>query len=198
MERLKTLDEMGKPDPRITHFATYDEKIKGYRPFRIQDIYNTARQHNINNAAPEEIRTSFAVAQNMYAYSWFYYPLNAEAGFLALRTAERALKLRMGMAKERIGLSALVKKAVDQGLLKEDGYSIPGPDPEYANMIEEITGKRPRPVRSSFLERLPKMLSGMRNSPAHGEVSIHPMGALRLRISAETINQLYPGGDNEN
>lgn len=196
MEELKPLDEMSKPDPRMKTFAKYYRSVDDYRPFEVKDIYQTAAEYHVNESAPEEIRNSFAIAQNMYAYSWYYYPLNSEAGFLALRTTEQALKTRMNMRKAKIGLSALVSMAVKRGLLSEDGYTIPEPSEEYKEMIKELTGACTEPPRQSFLERLPKMLAGMRNSPAHVEVSIHPMGALMLRISAETINQLYPIEEN--
>lgn len=195
MEELKLLDEMSKPDPRMKSLKTYDEEHHCYRPFVTKDIHDTAARYSLNHNVPEEIQNCFAVAQNMYAYSWYYYPLNAEAGFLALRTTEQALKIRMKLRENRIGLSALLSKAVKLSLLTEDGYTIPEPKQEYREIIKELTGIYPDPPQQSFLERLPKMLAGMRNSPAHGEISIHPMGALMLRISAETINQLFPEDD---
>ena len=125
MEFLKSLRELCKPDGRNTLFHKWDVRLGMYRPFTMEDIYAIALNHSLNESVPEEVKNTFAIAQNMYAYSWFYYPFNAEAGLVALRATERALKIRMDMKKTRRGLKYLVSEAIRRNLLFEEDYTIP-------------------------------------------------------------------------
>lgn len=191
MEKLKQFKKLGEPDPRYYAFRTFDEELHDYLPITAREIYDAVSSIRLHEGVPEPIRSSFEIARNLYAYSWFYYPFNSEAGFLAIRTTEQALKLSLGIKKKRMGLKMLAQRAIDEGLLHSDKFTKPSTPRGLLVAIEEITGRQQRPESEFPLEELPEMLSGMRNSPAHGEASIHPMGSMMLRLSAETINQLF-------
>lgn len=191
MEKLKPFEEFGKPDPRITAFHILDKKLGGYRPSMAKDLHDTVSSIVLHTSVPEEVRSHFAVAANLYAYSWFYYPFIAEAGFLALITVEKALRDKLGCQKNRVNFYDLIIMATKKGFLCEAGYSIPEPAPEIPAEIERIIEYKPQRRKFNFIQRLPKLLTTMRNSVAHGETSIHPWGAKIMQIAAETINQLY-------
>lgn len=190
MEKLKNFEELWCPDPRSYGFHTFDEQYQAYRPVSPKDIYSAVSVLSLHEGVPGEIRDLFEMARNMYAYSWFYYPLNSEAGFLAIRITEQALKNRLGV-KKRIGLRALAIQAIEEGLLTNDGFTVETPSPEILAAIEEMIGKKPTPVTDFPIDKLPEMLASVRNSPAHGEPSLHPMGIRMIRLASETINQLF-------
>lgn len=190
MEKLKDFQDLWCPDPRSYAFATYDEQYQAYRPVSSKDIYNAISALRLHEGVPSVIRDQFEMARNMYAYSWFYYPLNSEAGFLAIRITEQALKKRLGV-KKRTGLKALAFRAIEDGLLTSEGFTVENPNQALIAAIEEITGKKHTPVTEFPIDQLPGMLATFRNSPAHGEASLHPTGIRMIRLAAETINQLF-------
>ena len=184
METLKRINEITNPDHRNTLFQRYDHVLDAIRKTNLDDIYAIASKYSLHVGVPEDVRSTYAIAQNMYAFSWFYYPFNSEAGLVALRATERALKLCMNMEKSRIGLKKLVIEATKRDLLSEDNYTKPA-------YVEYSSNGKGNNSQSSYISKLPDILSVLRNNAAHGDSCIHWYGELILRLTAETINQLF-------
>lgn len=190
MEVLKEFKDIGTVDPRVARFARIDNSSKGYHPITIEEWYETATDLKLNSTAPEDVQSMFSMALNMWLYSWFYYPLNSEAGFLAIRALENALKQRLSI-KKSCGLKFLLKQAVDKGLFKEEKFTRDEVPEEVVKYFEKRAGKPLRTQPDTFIQDLPETLSSIRNSYAHGDLNIHLYGAKQLRLISEIINQLY-------
>lgn len=192
MEVLKNLEEILKPDPRIMCFKMYDESLDDYRNFTINDFHETASSLKLNSSIPEDIQSILATALNLWVYSWFYYPFNAESGFIAYRALENALGKTLGLEQAKSGLHSLLEEAVKRELLKEEKFTRNETPQEFKDFIEKQTGKPYKAAPDTFIEDLPRILSRARNSYAHGELNIHHMGIQELRLVIEAINQLFP------
>ena len=95
MEELKKFDDLTMPDERQKAFAIINRASGQYRSRTLQDIYQSASDIKLHSGVPEAVRTHFATAQNLLVYSWFFYPFNVTAEFLAYVTIEFALKERL-------------------------------------------------------------------------------------------------------
>lgn len=195
METLKKFEDLDKPDLRSSRFHTYDEKLGSYRPLSLSDFYDTASNLQLNSSAPEDVRSQINIALNMWLYSWYHYPLNAEAGFLAFRALENALKYAMNLKKSKIGLKKLVELAIEKKFLREDGFTRDELPEEVKQIFRAKYGDAYEKQPDTFLEDLPGTIANTRNSFAHGEMTIHMYGARHLRLVIEAINQLFPRSD---
>ena len=191
MEELKKLEEVLEPDKRQKHFAVINWEDGSDRPLTLEDIYRSASSIELHDAVPEKIRSHFATAQNLLVYSWFYYPFNVTAQFLAFVALEYALRERLKPEK-RISFKNLVRRAVQEGLVREEGFSHirNGEEPERA--LQEELGIFPQRVKK-YGEILIESIPFLRNELAHGSSMLHPGGVTSVRICAEFINQLFPG-----
>ena len=188
MDRLKPLSELAEQDRR------WDD-----RP--IETLYELAASSALHESVPEVIRSHFATAQNLLAYSWFHYPFNVTAQFLAYVSVEAALKHRypnlksQRRPKEAAGFKELVAHAVREGDVVDSGFA----HVRWRNELRErelaaglpwaaaVDTERIRP----YVEVLVNTLPGLRNAFAHGEYMLHDQGAGSVRICAEFINQLF-------
>jgi len=122
MEELKKLEEILEPDERQKHFAVINWETGEHRPLTIEDIHQSAASIKLHDGVPEEIRSHFATAQNLLVYSWFFYPFNVTAEFLAFVTLEHALRKRFN-PKKQTSFRDLVRRAVREGLVRDEGFS---------------------------------------------------------------------------
>jgi hypothetical protein len=174
MEELKALEELTKPDIRQSFFVGIDASGEEVKP-SIESLYERVSAIKLNSEVPAAIQSHFAQAKNLAVYSWYHYPFNVTAQFLALVSVEFALKKRLG--KERIGLGKLISTAVEQGLLQDSGFSV---------------SKNGRKSQKRYVETLVEVLPALRNSLAHGSSTLHNHGVSSLVTCAELINQLFP------
>ncbi len=191
MERLKEFDELLNPDERQKAFAVINHVSGHYRSRTLRDIHDSAASIKLHGGVPEEIRSHFATALNLLVYSWYFYPFNVTAEFLAFVTVEFALKQRLNPDQKKASFKQLLTKAVAQGLIKDEGFSHVREQPEVDEHLAHEIGMVSEPVKS-YVETLIKTVPYLRNELAHGTCMLHPNGASSVRICAELINQLFP------
>lgn len=189
MEELKKFEEVTLPDERQKAFVLVDRASGQYRPLTLRDVYQNASDIKLHDGVPEVIRTHFATAQNLLVYSWFFYPFNVTAQFLAYVTVEFALKERF-KPRKKTSFRELVKLAIEQGLVKDEGFSHIRERSELDEYIEQEVGIESQDIKS-YTETLIKAMPYLRNELAHGSRMLHPNGASLVRICAEFINQLF-------
>ncbi len=189
MEKLKKLEEMLEPDERQKHFAVINREDGESRPLALDDIYHSAASIKLHDGVPEEIRSHFATAQNLLVYSWFFYPFNVTAEFLAFVTLERALRNRFKSKKET-PLKELVKRAVTEGLVRDEGFSHIQDRVELDSPFDEGFETFPQQVKK-YVDILTESIPSLRNELAHGSPMLHPGGGFSVRLCAEFINQLF-------
>jgi len=186
MEELKPINQLVEPDERQRFFARLDPELREYRTLRQEDIYKDAAEISLHSGVPESIRSHFATARNLLAYSWFYYPFNVTAELLGYISVEFALRKKYPENK-RASLKSLLERAINEGLLTEAGFSV-------GRRAQEVAAHH-RAVRSPNRDLLNQVLGAMRelrNGLAHGSNTLHMKGAEAVLFCAELINQLYP------
>jgi hypothetical protein len=189
VEQLKPFNELTEPDERQRFFARFDPSVGDFRSLRPEDTYARIEDVHLHEGVPEAVRSHFATAQNLIAYSWFYYPFNVTAELLAYISVEFALKLRYP-DNERALFKKLLRRAVEDGTVKSSGFSVVQAKErecqERSVFIEE--GESVADYAATLVEAIPYL----RNSLAHGSSTLHMHGASTLRTCAEFINQLFP------
>src|SRR5262245_47162910 len=120
VECLKPLSELVTPDRRSADYELFDERARQWRASTLEDFYARVAAITLHPGVPLDIREHFASAQNALAYSWFYYPFNVTAQFLAFVSIEYALRERFG-ADENTKFYRLVERAVNEGMVVDAG-----------------------------------------------------------------------------
>ncbi|MCG8069369.1 MAG: hypothetical protein JAY84_16080 [Candidatus Thiodiazotropha taylori] len=92
MEVLKELDRITEADERQQHFAVVDNQTGEYRRLTLEDVYRQTESIQLHNPVPDKVKSHFSTAKNLLVYSWYHYPFNVTAQFLAFVTVEMALK----------------------------------------------------------------------------------------------------------
>lgn len=172
MESLKPLQEITEPDVRNTYFVVRDTSALA-RKLTLSDIHEVASEIVLLEVVPEHIRSHFAQAQNLAVYSWFHYPFNVTAQFMAFVSVEFALKHRF---KSKASFKHLIRRAVDEQLVRDEGFSI---------------ARHRVASETKYVETLVEVMPKLRNALAHGSSMLHNNSLSSLRICAEFINQLY-------
>jgi hypothetical protein len=190
MEHLKPLAELVEPDERQRFFARYEPELCGFRSLRREDVYQRASEISLHTGVPESIRSHFATATNLLAYSWFYYPFNVTAELSAYISVEFALKLRFQDVKS-VSLKRLLERAIREGLLTEAGFSFrkeqinPEPHPD----LKQTAVTKPK---RDIVREVVDAMRDLRNDLAHGSNTLHMKGAGSVLFCSEIINQLFP------
>ena len=189
LDRLKPLAELLAPDSRSIDFERFDSSLGTWRRITIDDFYVQVALISLHDGVPSSVREHFASAHNALAYSWFYYPFNVTAQFLAYVSIEYALRERY-QANSKASFRKLVKRAVAERLVADAGFSHMAPPQErvLGSPIPEPADEGQR----SYVEGLIEALPGLRNHLAHGSNMLHNHGVGSVRIAAEFINQLFP------
>ena len=167
----------------------------------LESMYELAAGARLHRGVPEVVRSHFAAAQNLLAYSWFHYPFNVTAQFLAYVSVEAALRQRypalksLRRPKEPAAFKELVAHAVKEGAVADTGFAhvrlqIEQREYERAAGFPWSEAGAAEQIRS-YVKILVSALPGLRNSFAHGEYMLHNAGAGSVRICAEFINQLF-------
>lgn len=190
MEELKPFAELNEPDARQHFFALRDPVSGKTRPLQAEDIYERAEGISLHAGVPEDIRSHFATAQNLLAYSWFYYPFNVTAELHGYVSVEFALK-RKYPDYPRASFKTLLAKAISEGLVKSEGFTY-GRNPARERYPPEINIPTEIPPTRNYVEDVAEAMRSLRNSLAHGTATLHMKGGTVLLVCAELINQLFP------
>ena len=175
IEEFKSFDSLLQADERWAIFALRDTVTNEIRRHSLLDRYSSIERVHLNPEAPAVIQSQFNIARMLGIYAWLYYPLHQIAELKAFATMERALRERLNSTKD--GLNRLLKRAVEQRLIVDEGFR------ETFDHGEDPTG---------YTASLPDLLSDHRNELAHGGSMLHPNSLTTLRVCAAVINQLFP------
>ena len=189
METLKKFNSIVEPDERQKHFILYDEVLGHDRALEINDFYAIAEKIKLHDKVPEIVRSHFATAQNLLVYSWFFYPFNVTAEFIAYTTLELALKEKFKVQK-RTSFRSLVEKAVKEGIVKDEGFS------HYQAILKNSKSYLTNPSEEvdeiiKYTDILIETIPYFRNEYAHGSNILHNGGAFNVQLCADFINQLF-------
>lgn len=194
MESFKPFSEVTKSDVRQKAFVILDEQTSSMRPFTLEDLHRAAETILLHEGVPEAIRNHFETARNLIVYSWFFYPFNVTAELAAYTTVEFALRTKFNDRKTPF--KSLLQQAVDGGLIKDQGFSVPV---RKATTIRERNEALPAEFHipeptllRDYSDTLTKTIPFLRNQLAHGTTMLHNHGASTVRMCAELINQLFP------
>lgn len=136
---------------------------------------------------PEAVQNHLTTAKNLLLYSWYYYPFSDTATLQLSLAVECALKTRLN-AKPRDTLAWLLKEAIRQNVLKEDGFPRWSSHRRAMQKLHDLgDGSASRPLLDVVVEVLPSF----RNTLAHGETFLADSGFLSLYIAADIIDQLF-------
>lgn len=189
MEELKPLDQLGAPDERQRYFTVRDGADGEPRPLQASDIHAMAARVSLHLGVPEEIRSHFAMAQNLLAYSWYCYPFNVAAELHAYISVEFALRTRL-KAPESTTFKMLLAQALGRGLIQSDKFSY-GREPESsAHPPGAVAPPDPAQVQD-YAEAIADAMRSLRNDLAHGTNMLHMKGGTVLQVCSELINQLF-------
>lgn len=189
MENLKPFSELAAPDVRQSSFVCLDSDLGTFRPLTSQDVYAHAQEIQLHSGVPEVIRSHFATALNLVAYSWFFYPFNVTAQFMAYVTVEFALRTRFP-ERPRAPFKRLVERAIREGLVKDAGFShLIAPETEA--LPPELQNAFAQSPENAYVEVLIESMPYLRNELAHGTSLLHMHGAHSVQICADFINQLF-------
>jgi len=175
MEEFTQFSDITTADERNLFFAVIDQSSGTSRKLAIKDIYNSINSIELAEPVPDSIRSQFNIAKNLAVYSWFSYSFHQVSEMKAFATVENALKCVLG--KHKKGFCGLLIKAVRLGLIKDNGFT----------HIAKPNG----PESIEYSEKLPEIMSKLRNNLAHGGTTLHPGSVKNLLICSEVINQLY-------
>lgn len=161
----------------------------GYSQNTIEDIYVRAANIKLHDGVPEDIRSHFATALNLIAYSWYFYPFNVTAQLMAYISVEFALKKRFP-ENQNLRFKGLVKKAVKEGLINDKGFTI-HTEQDIPNLQSEPQLTQIDPTLNEYARGLTESIPYLRNELAHGSSNLHNQGASSVRMCADFINQLF-------
>lgn len=190
MEQLKPLSEILEPDKRMASFGWMLETDHK----RLSDI-------KLSETIPEDIRNYFETVKNICLYGRFVYAFYGVAESLTYPLLELGLQKRLGTGKHgrKNSFRILLHRAIESGLIKDDGFSHARRMREHQAQLQEMWQVEGSPVlapseRDSYIKTLASVLPNFRNRFAHPsqQAIVLPQEALfSIRFAAEFINQLY-------
>lgn len=198
---LKSLADVAHPDPRHFHSALFSYEPGVPRPRSLAELHAIVSRIDVSRDAPEEVWENFQTARNLVVYSWFVYRFATVAELHAYTCVELALQERVGGTLGRTpGLRRLLKHALDEGWLVDDGFrrgreriARYESGAEDRKMMEEhgIRFKPLDPDPQYYARIICDTAPPLRNYLAHG-ASAALRGALStLETCAEIINQVF-------
>ena len=190
MEELKPLHELAEPDERQRFFAMVNKATGESRQLQAKDIHERAKEAALHAGVPEEIRSHFATAQNLVAYSWFYYPFNVAAELQAYVSVEFALRNKYP-GNSAQSFKTLLNRAISEGLVRSDGFTY-GRNPVQIEYPPELGIQPTSASTHDYVQEVAEALRSLRNSLAHGTTTLHMKGGTIVFVCAELINQLFP------
>src|SRR5579859_3142489 len=126
VEGFRNIPDIFTPDFRSTIYSIYENG--NFRRINLEDHHANIDSVRISEKVPKEIKTQFDTAKNLSLYSWYVYRFGPVAEHQAYVTFEFALRERLKATIQKPlnppGFKTLLQMAVDQGLLKNEGFSI--------------------------------------------------------------------------
>ncbi len=218
LEGLRPSEHVCEPDPRNTMFVRIDQTDGTARPIDLADHHEQISAYVLHAGVPQEIVLQFETARNVYLYAWFVYRFYPVAEHQCLACLELALRerlkeeIRTGRVKgKRPALRVLLKYAVDNGLVRNEGFAAWQNRGEInsrarvemeklreatENNLTEITWDESdiqitaEDLDWDYVKMLPDLLPMLRNDYAHGSTDLHNWSLRSFQIVSENINQL--------
>jgi hypothetical protein len=219
LEKLRLAEYVGEPDPRNTMSVRIDRTNGTSRPIELADHHEQISAYALHAGVPQEIVLQFETARNVYLYAWFVYRFYPVAEHQCLACLELALRerlkeeIRTGKVKgKRPALRLLLKYAVDNGLVRNEGFSswqnrgeINSRARVEMEKLREASEKNLTEITWDesdiqitaedldwdYVKMLPDLLPRLRNDYAHGSTDLHNWALRSFQIVSEIINQVY-------
>ena len=210
-DEFKPLNEMLLSDVRQTFWVKI-QPDGSTREFRFDDLHKRVAELVLNSTVPEDVRTGFDTARNLYLYSWFVYRFLTVAELQAYAAFEYALGKRIEV--ENIGHVRGLKRrfdfAIQKGWLRADGVRryrrsakrrkefIEEQERFHREYLKlEVSRQNPTlktedEYASDYLEGLKSAIPHLRNSIAHGTPMLAGGTVVTIEICCDLINQLFP------
>jgi hypothetical protein len=220
-EVLRGPDFICEPDPRSRMWVRIDRTAGTSRAVELTDHHHDVSAFSLHAEVPKDVAVQFDVARNLYLYAWFVYRFYTVAEHHSLAVLEFALRDRLKdeirQGKLRNGskppmLRALLKYAVGQGIIKNQGFErwrrrgeinsrARVEEEKFREMSEnnlpetlcdeseiEVTEED---LNWDFANVLVDVLPYIRNEYAHGTTNLHNLTLQTIQVVSEIINQLY-------
>ena len=219
LEGLRPAERVCEPDPRNTMLVRIDRTNGTCRPIELGDHHELISGYALHAGVPQEILLQFETARNVYLYAWFVYRFYPVAEHQCLACLELALRerlndeIRTGKIKgKRPALRRLLKYAVENGLVRNEGFSAwqnRGAINSRARVeMEKLREASERTLTEwtideadiqitaedldwDYVKMLPDLLPMLRNDYAHGSTDLHNWSLRSFQIVSEIINQLW-------
>src|SRR5579859_627941 len=125
-ESLRPVEHIFTPDIRSTGYVRFENGAM--RPVTIEDRQRDIGKIKLTELVPQDIRIHFENAKNLSLYTWFVYRFGPVAEHQAFVTFEFALRERLKAKIEDPqnppGFKGLLKMAITQGILKNEGFTM--------------------------------------------------------------------------
>lgn len=140
---LRELSELPLPDTRMRFLSIREGAT--FRPLEQRDRHESIAELALADSVPEQVRTHYDTARNLYLYAWHVYRFHVVAEHQALASLEMALRLalvQLGKLDENgalldtpgrqtnakrppapLGLSRLLSMALQSGLISNAGLT---------------------------------------------------------------------------
>jgi hypothetical protein len=193
---------MFTPDERSTTYVFIGKD--GVIPVGLEDHFNGINEIKLSDRVSERLRIHFDTAKNLALYSWFVYrfgPVAEHQAFISFEYALRErLKAKLQDPKNPPRFNGLLRMAVENGLLKNEGFTqwynrkeqIKYINDQHKEMLESVGMEfQPLPEEVDYLSSLIETFPKLRNFYSHGTSMLHPVKLDVLLTCAEGINQLF-------
>lgn len=216
-DALRTPASSLLPDERMSAFTIIDQWQ--LRTITQADHHGAISRFEVGPAVPVAVRIHFETARNLYLYAWFVYRFYPVAEQHALTSLEFALRERLILGylsesrAERVGLSDLLKRARNNGLISNDALrgrqrwamemarkrhsllqlsvmiasgcdTLSSDDSHIEPTAEDLSHN----WIDDFIERLPNI----RNDYSHGSQTLRHTVLHTFEVASDLINQLFP------
>ena len=170
MEQFKAFDEINRIDDRHILISPFTGGV-----LSLELLHSAVSKFELHLGVPEDIRSQFNVARNMALYTYYHFALAPEVQMKTFAVIELALKCRFPEPPKQ-KLFALITKAVEEGLVKDSGFS-------------HLSVKN---LSNDYSKTLIKIIPALRNSLAHGSTALTHESVGHIQTCADFINQLFP------
>jgi hypothetical protein len=169
MEQFKSFAEITTIDESHLAWAQLTGRL-----ISLPALHAALAEIDVHAGVPGDVRGQFNVARNMALYHFFHYAMAPEVQMKTYAVIELALKQRFPDSARK-SLAALLKKALNSGLLTDGGFRhLRDPDPS-----------------NSYCNHLLEILPLLRNESAHGSTFLSPDCIGHIEKCADLINQLF-------
>jgi len=193
-ELFKLYSEITEPDSRWQYLVGIDPKLfKESCATKLKEFHSEISEIRLLPQAPEQLKSAFNTARNVFLYSWFVYSMIPVAVMHAYSTMEMALRIKIGHSAERLSFKRCFQKAIDRNWINDKGF----------RHFRELEGRRENLIAGDensgsyandpqhYCKILRDCVPDLRNSHAHGHAMLYPGCLHELELCADLINQLF-------